>query len=61
MGRIINTGDPFCGRLECFANRGTGHCRCLVDTHFENRGGKAEGEKCPFFKTVREAKNDTIS
>jgi hypothetical protein len=50
MGKIIDTGDPFCGRLECFANRGTGHCRCLIDTHFENRGGKAEGEKCPFFK-----------
>ena len=46
-----------CGRLDCFGNRGEGRCSVLTDTRFSKRGGKAPGECCPFFKTVKEANN----
>lgn len=45
-----------CGRLDCFANKGEARCSLLTDTSFPKRGGTCPGDKCPFYKTVKEAK-----
>ncbi len=37
---------------DCFANRGQGYCRLLTSTVFRNRGGRYEGDQCPFYKSA---------
>jgi hypothetical protein len=47
-----------CSQLGCFGNRATGRCSALSNSSFPRRGGKGEGDKCPFFKTVAQAEKE---
>lgn len=39
---------------DCFANRGQGYCRLLTSTVFPSRGGRYEGDQCPFYKSAKQ-------
>jgi len=39
---------------DCFANRGQGCCRLLTSTVFPARGGRYEGDQCPFYKSAKQ-------
>lgn len=44
--------------LDCFANRGQGYCRLLTSTVFPNRGGRYEGDQCPFYKSAKQFEDE---